>query len=152
MRPFRAAALVLTGALAGFAVSGALLRRAFPSRGDETSDELELVSVFAGTALRSRAQAFRGGSVLSWCGGTALDLREATLAPGARLTVYTVLGGVALRVPPGWRVRSSVHALAGGVAVNVPEPEDPEAPTLVVDGLAVLGGVAVGSSAPEASA
>jgi hypothetical protein len=37
--------------------------------------------------------------------------------------------------------------VSGGVAVDVPEPDDPEAPTLTLDGFAVFGGVAVGAKA-----
>jgi hypothetical protein len=87
--------------------------------------------------------------MLSWFGGIAVDLREATLAPDARLSVHAVWGGIAIRVPSGWRVVSNVHALGGGVAVDVPEPEDPEAPTLTLDGFAALGGIAVGAKPPR---
>jgi len=135
-----------TGLLAGAAV----LQRAMPSRGDEESDEVRLVAALNGVQLKSRATAFRGGSMLSWLGGIAIDLREAELASGAHLDVTTLFGGIAIRVPAGWRVESNVHALAGGVAVEVPEPNDPGAPTLTLDGMAVFGGVAVGSKEPGA--
>ena len=46
--------------------------------------------------------------MLAWFGGITLDLREATLAPGARLTVNTIFGGVAIRVPPEWRLESNL--------------------------------------------
>jgi hypothetical protein len=144
VRPIRALGLTALGAVAGVAASGALLKRALPSRGDEESDEIMLVAAFDGIELRSRAKAFRGGSILAWFGGVAVDLREATLAPDARLTVNSVFGGVAIRVPAGWRVESSMQALSGGAAVKVPEPEDPAAPTLTLDGLALFGGIAVG--------
>ncbi len=59
------------------------VKRALPSRGDEESEELALVAVFDGIDLKSRAKGFKGGSVLAWFGGIALDRREAELAPGA---------------------------------------------------------------------
>ena len=145
MRPIRALGLTALGAVAGVVASGALLKRVLPSRGDEESDEITLVAAFDGIELRSRAKAFRGGSILAWFGGVAFDLREATLAPDAHLTVNSVFGGVAIRVPAGWRVESSMRALSGGAEVNVPEPEDPAAPTLTLDGLALFGGIAVGT-------
>lgn len=55
----------------------------------------------------------------------------------------SLLGGIALTVPPGWRLESSVQAIEGGVAIAAPEPDDPRAPRLVLDGRAVLGGVAL---------
>jgi len=151
MRLFRALGLTTLGAFAGFAGAAALLKRAVPSRGDAEGDDVALVAIFDGAELESRATAFRGGSMLAWFGGVAADLREAQLAPGAHLTLHALCGGIAIRVPEGWRVRSNLTALAGGVDVRVPEPEDPAAPTLTLEGLALFGGVAVGARAAEAA-
>jgi hypothetical protein len=143
VRVLRAIVLVFVGVVGGFAAAAALAKRALPSRGDAESDELALVAILDGIALKSRARAFRGGSMLAWLGGIAVDLREAELAPEAHLTVTSLLGGIALKVPPGWRVESTARAISGGVAVDVPEPESEAAPRLVVEGVAVLGGIAI---------
>jgi len=150
VRLARAVALFTLGFWAGMTASAAMLKRALPSRGDEESDEVALVAIMDGVALKSRARAFRGGSILSWFGGVAVDLREAQLAPGAHLDVQSLCGGIALRVPPEWRIVSSVKALGGGVAIDAPGPSSPDAPTLTLDGLAAFGGVAVGSRAADA--
>jgi len=121
------------------------MKRAFPSRGDAESDEVRLVAILDGVAIKSRAAAFRGGSMFSWLGGIAFDLREATLAPGAQLELGSLFGGIAVRVPPGWRVISEVTALAGGVAIDVPEPDAEDAPTLRLSGYSAFGGIAVGA-------
>jgi hypothetical protein len=89
--------------------------------------------------------------MLSWYGGVAVDLREAQLAPGAHLSLHSLFGGIAIRVPVGWRIESNLKALGGGVAIGVPEPEDPDAPTLTLDGFAAFGGIAVGARAGEAA-
>ena len=86
VRPIRALALTTVGSVAGFMAAAAFVKHAVPSRGNEESDELGLVAVFDGIDLTNRAASFRGGSVLAWYGGISLDLREATLAPGAHLT------------------------------------------------------------------
>jgi hypothetical protein len=148
VRTVRALGLLTLGAWGGFQAAAALTKRAIPSRGDEESDELALVAIYDGIDLKSRATAFRGGSMLAWFGGISVDLREATLAPGAHLTVNTLFGGVAIRVPAGWRLESTVKAIAGGADVKAPEPEDPDAPTLTLDGRALFGGIAVGAKAP----
>ena len=152
MRLLRTLALLEVGAWAGMATAAAFVKRAVPSRGDEESDELALVAVFDGVDLKSRAKAFRGGSMLAWFGGVAVDLREAELAPDARLSVHTLFGGVAVRVPEGWRVESGMKAIAGGVDVRTPAQDDPDAPTLRVDGLALFGGIAIGAKAADAAA
>jgi hypothetical protein len=87
--------------------------------------------------------------MLAWYGGIAVDLREATLAPHAHLSLHSLWGGIAIRVPPGWRVESSLNAVAGGVDVSVPEPDE-GAPTLTLEGFALFGGVAVGAKTDAA--
>ena len=149
MRLLRSLFLLTVGFWAGVMGSAALVKRALPSRGDEESDTVALVSVLDGVTLKSHATAFRGGSLLSWFGGIAIDLREAQLAPHARLDVHSLFGGVAIRVPPGWRIVSSMQSLGGGVAIDVPEPEEATAPTLTLDGFTVFGGVAVAAKQRE---
>jgi hypothetical protein len=149
MRPLRAFLLLKLGFWAGALASAAAVKRAFPSRGDEESDEVRLVAILNGIELKSRARAFRGGSMFTWLGGIAVDLREAQLAPEAHLEVGSLFGGIALRVPPGWRVEADVQSLAGGVAVDVPAPEDDDAPTLRITGFTAFGGVAVGAKSLE---
>jgi len=118
------------------------VKRAVPSRGDEESDELSLVAIRDGIDLTNRSKAFRGGSMLAWFGGISVDLREAELAPDARLSVHTLYGGIDVKVPAHWRIESSTKAINGGV--DVPStPPDADAPVLSLDGLAVFGGVSV---------
>lgn len=151
MRLFRALGLMTFGSFAGLAGAAAFAKRAFPSKGDAASDEVALVAIFDGIEMKSRATAFRGGTMLAWFGGIAVDLREAQLAPDAHLTLHSFQGGIAVRVPLGWRVESRLKGITGGVAVNAPDPEDPAAPTLTLDGFALLGGIAVGARASEAA-
>jgi hypothetical protein len=143
MRLLRTLFVLELGFWAGLAAGAAFAKRALPSRGDEESDEVALVAALDGIQLKSRSQSFRGGSMTSWLGGIAVDLREAQLGPEAHLDLRTLFGGIAIRVPAGWRIVSNVNALGGGVKVGAPEPEDPNAPTLTLDGLAVFGGIAV---------
>jgi hypothetical protein len=149
VRLIRGLLLFKLGFWTGMVASAALLKRVFPSRGDEESDEVALVAALNGVDLKSRAKAFRGGSMFSWLGGIAVDLREAELADGAHLDVHSAFGGIAIRVPTGWRVESSVTAIAGGVAISVPEPEAEDAPTLTLGGFTVFGGIAVGAKDAE---
>jgi len=143
VRPLRALVLFKLGFWVGALASALLLKRALPSHGDADSDELALVAVTNGIELQSRARAFRGGSALTWFGGISLDLREATLAPDARLSLGTMFGGIDVKVPPTWRIEATGRAVFGGVADDVPEPDDPESPTLAVVSTAIFGGVSV---------
>lgn len=142
--------LIELGALLGMLVAAAFFKRVVRSRGDEDSDELALVAILDGVELRSRATAFRGGSMLAWFGGIEADLSKAALAADARLSVHALFGGIDIVTPPGWRVDSEAKAFAGGI--DVPGvPDDPGAPVLALEGMAVFGGVAVraASAAPD---
>jgi hypothetical protein len=152
MRLLRTLVLLELGAWAGMMTTAAILKRVLPSRGDAESDDLALMAIFDGVELESHSQAFRGGSMLAWFGGVAVDLREAKLAPDAKLRLGALFGGVDVKVPEGWRVISTGRAFAGGVADQIPEPDDPDAPTLVVESTAVFGGVSVRARADDSVA
>ena len=138
------------GALVGMIVSAAFFKQVVRSRGDAESDELALVAILDGVELESRAKAFRGGSMLAWFGGIDVDLSGAELARDARLTVHALFGGIDVTTPPGWRVESAMKAVMGGTDAR--GADDPEAPVLTVDGMAVFGGIDVGPKARTASA
>ncbi|HEV8103291.1 MAG TPA: hypothetical protein VGP69_06105 [Gaiellaceae bacterium] len=147
MRPLRGLLLFKLGAWAGMMSAAAFVRRTVPSRGDEESDELGLVAVLNGIELKSRATVFTGGSMLAWFGGITVDLREVELAPGARLSLHTLFGGIQIMTPPSWRVESGLKAIAGGVHTRTPADDDPDAPVLTLTGTALFGGIAVGAKA-----
>jgi hypothetical protein len=153
MRVFRTIGLTVGGFVGGFVVAAIAAKSALPSRGGAESDELGLVAIFDGIQLESHATAFRGGTMLAWFGGIDADLRRAALAPDASLSLTSLFGGISLRVPEGWRIESTGRALWGGIMDDVPEPEDPAAPRLVLESVALFGGVAVrASSAADGAA
>jgi hypothetical protein len=139
------------GIWAGVLASAVFAKRVMQSRGDEESEELELVAIFDGIDLKNRAKSFRGGSMLAWFGGIAVDLREAELAPGATLSVRTLFGGIAVKTPPNWRIKSSVKVFPGGLDVRNPPEADDDAPVLRLDGTVIFGGVAIGAASSGGS-
>ena len=134
------------GALVGTIAAAAFFKRVVRSRGDAESDELALVAILEGVELESRSKAFRGGSMLAWLGGIDADLTNAELAPGARLSVHALFGGIDVTIPPTWRVESDTKALMGGIDARGAQ-DDPGAPVLVLEGMAVFGGIDVGPKA-----
>src|SRR4051812_31022568 len=95
---------------------------------------------------------WRGGTLeaktvsVSLIGGADLDLRETRLAaPEVTLTKVALIGGVALTVPLGVRVRVSAFSLFGGRSVEVDDPSDAGAPTLNLRAFSLVGGVSVHS-------
>lgn len=88
-------------------------------------------------------------------GGISLDFREAVLPAGVtRVNVTTVLGGVEIIVPPHVAVQCDGSAVLGGFEEvhRAPVTLDPGTPTLMITGLAVLGGVEITTRLPGESA
>jgi hypothetical protein len=114
--------------------------------GDESSDAVGLAAIVGGKELKSHATALRSASALAVVGGVELDLRDASLDPaGATLNVTAVMGGVEVKVPPGWVVEVENYGKLSGVDTPVTAPEDhPEgAPTLRVSTSAWFAGVEI---------
>ena len=100
------------------------------SKGEPDDNELDLVAIYEGLDLSSRAPALRRASYTAWYGGGTLDLRGATLdSAGATLTVRALFGGIG-----DARDRDGIDA---------------EGPILRIEGFAVFGGVGIVSEAPD---
>ena len=123
---------------------GMFARQLFLGLGDETTGEFELVTIMEGKQFASRAEGLWSGKVTTVMGGADLDLRDAVLDTGGTdLVVFTVMGGVALRVPDTWIVELEGRALVGGHTTHVPAPEvlASDAPVLRVHARTYFGGL-----------
>jgi len=88
-------------------------------------------------------------SIVAVLGGADLDLRRATFAAtSCELTVTAVMGGVNLVVPPDVRVIFSMASVLGGHNDDKGNATaSADAPTLVIKGLCLMGGVNVSRKA-----
>lgn len=145
-------ALFVAAAAAG-AIAARGARERLVRREDPEADEVALVAIFAPLQFRSRAGAFRGGTVDCWYGGGTIDLRGATLdSAGATLRVRAIFGGGQVVVPDDWRVETRVTGI-GGIGDTRRAVERPvTAPLLRVEGLVVFGGFGVSSTLPDDAA
>jgi hypothetical protein len=117
---------------------------------DPASDDVTLTSIFGPLDFTSTAQAFRGGTLTCLYGGGILDLRGAVLAPGgATLRIQAFNGGAQILIQETWRLETKVIGL-GGVADARPRIDrSADAPTLLIQGWAMLGGFGVASEGPK---
>ncbi len=143
---------VSTGAeLAGEGVLAGARERLGSMRGETIAGStLNEFALMGGGDRVVRSQDFRGGEVTAIMGGFQIDLRGAVIAGDvAELEVFTLWGGVDLRVPEDWNVvvrgipvlgvfsnstRSAGSSVASGGAPGK---------TLVVKGMSIMGGVEV---------
>ncbi|MCG6954678.1 MAG: DUF1707 domain-containing protein [Gemmatimonadetes bacterium] len=113
-----------------------------------------VVAIMGGATRKGRWTPARTSLVLSIMGGTQLDYREAALGPGVtEVKAFAMMGGVEIVVPPGIHVESHGIGIMGGFDhVTDYEQSDPEAPTLRITGLALMGGVEITVRNPGESA
>jgi hypothetical protein len=107
-----------------------------------SSDTVGAVAIMSGVKRRSTSRDFRGGDLIAFMGGAALDLRDAAIASGeARLEVFAMWGGIEVFVPEGWAVEARVFPFMGGVDDKTGRPTAEAPPRLVVRGLVIMGGL-----------
>lgn len=136
-------------AVLGTALAAKLL---LESNAEPTTEEIDLVSIFEGQHLRSKADPFYGGKVMSMFGGVIIDLREATPAPtGVYLDLLVALGGLSLVVPEGWRVKFDGNMMLGGFQDETRTTAEEDVPTVTLTGLVFLGGVQATTKSPAKS-
>lgn len=105
-------------------------------------DQGFVMAVMGGATRRGRWTPARTTYSIALMGGTELDFREAVLPRGVtQVQVLAIMGGVDIIVPPGVNVESHGIGIMGGFDDPGAQDYDPEAPTLRIAGMAVMGGV-----------
>jgi len=123
-----------------------------PGRFDEATTDADSVAAFA-FLNRVERQAtsvhFKQGEFSAVLGGCEIDLSRAAMGDGDNqmvIDVFALFGRIELEVPSGWRVENRVVPLIGRTD-SPPQPAGAGAPTVVVQGSAILGRVAVSAAA-----
>lgn len=119
------------------------LKKSVPAFGDESDDSFSVVAVFGGREFSSSADRFVEGSALAVMGGVELDLSNATLAPGAKLELRAIMGGIDVSVPRSWRVEVIATERMGDVVNQLDDGQDDEGPLLLVYATATMGGISI---------
>lgn len=118
-------------------------------------DRQVLVALMGGVERKGHWVPARRTVVVALMGGAVIDLREAPLPPeGIEISVFTMWGGAEILVPPTVRVDMGGIAIMGGFSQNRGHEPQPStgAPTVRINGLAVMGGVEVNVRYPGESA
>jgi predicted membrane protein len=103
---------------------------------------VDIVAVLGGFERRVTTSDFRGGEITAVLGGCELDLREASIMKEAVINVFTIWGGINIKVPPDWTVVLNGTPLMGGFSEKTVTPPD-GSKRLVITGYAIMGGVEV---------
>lgn len=115
-------------------------RNSAPPPAKESSGSL--VAVFSGASRKGRWRVGRKLSAFACFGGVELDLTEALYDHREVVIEATSLFGyIDIRVPENVTLRNAGSGVMGGFEVEECESEDPDAPVVIVEGLAVFAGV-----------
>jgi hypothetical protein len=100
------------------------------------------IAIMGGGNLRGRWLAGRKLTSIAVMGGGEIDLRNAVLTEGElHITIFALMGGVNVIVPPGVDAELSGFALMGGNDLNVPHQDlPPGARRVHVRAISIMGG------------
>lgn len=110
-------------------------------------DFIDVTAVFGGVKKNVLSKTFRGGDIVSFMGGSEIDLTQADFSGKITIDVTNIFGGTKLLVPSSWDVQSDVTAIFGGVddkrqisGVNLDSNK-----VLILDGTCMFGGIEIRS-------
>jgi hypothetical protein len=112
------------------------------AEGAGADNVVDVVAVLGGFERRVTTPDFRGGEITAILGGCELDLRQASIVKEAVINVFTVWGGINIKVPPDWTVVLNGTPLMGGFSEKTVTPPD-ASKRLVITSYAIMGGVEV---------
>lgn len=103
------------------------------------------LAIMSGVVRRSNTPTFQGADLTAIMGGCEIDLRQASIAPGteAVIDVFAFWGGIDIKVPEDWVVITRAVPIMGGIEDKTHSPASPVAKTLIIQGIVIMGGVAI---------
>lgn len=134
----------------GPAPSGSIPAEPYPDQGPVNSivsglDYLNVTAVLGGSKKIVVSKNFQGGEIITFMGGSEINLVQADIQGQAVLDITQVMGGTKLIVPANWTVISEMTVILGGLddkrLMVTPAPNK----VLVIKGTSVMGGVAIHS-------
>jgi hypothetical protein len=116
----------------------------------QNPDSDKMIAIFGGATRTGKWRVRKNIQALALFGGIDLDLRDAVFeAPVVEISGFWCFGGLDIKVPEGIEVRDQTAGIFGGTDVsNIGDPA-PGAPTLVIKGLSLFGGVSVHGPKPD---
>jgi len=110
-------------------------------------DRMEATAIFGGESKKVSSYDFKGGKCTAIFGGLEIDLTNCYLSSEKGVIEITaVFGGVTLKVPKEWNVRSEIVPVMGGVEdkiFNMTGTYVDPAAELTLRGSVVMGGVEI---------
>lgn len=110
-------------------------------------DFVDITAVFSGVKKNIVSKNFKGGDIVSFMGGSEINLTQADFTGQVKIDATNVFGGTKLIIPPTWYVQNDIAAIFGGVEdkrfANGIVPDINK--TLILDGTCMFGGIEIRS-------
>jgi hypothetical protein len=133
------------GAGSHSAMGGATSMGGVAPMSDTRADMVTVAAFMSGVKRNNVSPSFRRANLTAIMGGIEFDLRQCTATGGESIIdVFTIWGGIQLRIPADWEVVSEVMPIMGGVDDRSGHVQ-PARHRLVLKGAAIMGGVEVKS-------
>jgi hypothetical protein len=141
--------LVMIGTSTAVATPQPTSRFTIDTRG-QNPDSDKMIAIFAGVTRSGRWRVRKNIQALALFGGMDLDLHNAIFeAPVVEISGFWCFGGLDIKVPEGIDVRDQTAGVFGGTDVRDIGDPAPGAPTLVIKGMTLFGGVTVRGPKPN---
>jgi DUF1707 SHOCT-like domain len=135
--------LVVVGTPSAVATPQPTSRFTIDSTG-QNPDSDKMIAIFGGVTRSGRWRVRKNIQALALFGGMDLDLRNAIFeAPVVEISGFWCFGGLDIKVPEGIDVRDQTAGVFGGTDIRDIGDPAPGAPTLVIKGMTLFGGVTV---------
>lgn len=113
------------------------------TRGAQAAPD-RMIAVFGGTTRTGKWRIRKHTQAYALFGGIDLDLRDAVFEdPVVEIFGIWCFGGLDVKVPEGLEVRDQTAGIFGGTDIKDLGEHQPGAPTLVIKGFSLFGGVSV---------
>jgi predicted membrane protein len=109
--------------------------------GNET--DVNVTSIMGSYKNRITTPDFRGGELTTVMGGIDLDLRQSSINGDAVLNVFTLFGGITVKVPTDWQVVLQGTPIMGGFEEKTVPPPAVTGKRLIIRGYVIMGGLEV---------
>jgi hypothetical protein len=110
----------------------------------QNSQSDKMIAIFGGITRSGKWRVRKNIQALALFGGMDLDLRNAIFeAPVVEISGFWCFGGLDIKVPEGIDVRDQTAGVFGGTDIRDIGDPAPGAPTLVIKGMTLFGGVSV---------
>lgn len=110
---------------------------------DYSESDVNITSIMGNYKNRITTRDFRGGEVTAVMGGADLDLRQSSINGEAVLNVFSLFGGITVKVPIDWAVVLQGTPIMGGFEEKTVPPPADTGKRLIIRGYVIMGGLEV---------